>query len=43
MKLSTRGKYGLYAMVFLAQKEGEGPQALKEIAQLNLPENDLEQ
>ncbi len=43
MKLSTRGKYGLYAMVFLAQKEGEGPQALKEIAQLNLPENYLEQ
>ena len=43
MKLSTRGKYGLYAMVFLAQKAGEGPQALKEVAQLNLPQNYLEQ
>ncbi len=43
MKLSTRGKYGLYAMVFLAQKAGNGPQPLKEIAQLGLPENYLEQ
>ena len=43
MKLSTRGKYGLYAMVFLAQKADEGPQSLKEIAQLGLPENYLEQ
>lgn len=43
MKLSTRGKYGLYAMTFLAQKAGEGPQPLKEIAQLGLPENYLEQ
>ena len=43
MKLSTRGKYGLYAMVFLAQKDGNGPQPLKEIAQLGLPENYLEQ
>jgi len=43
LKLSTRGKYGLYAMVFLAQKAGNGPQPLKEIAQLGLPENYLEQ
>ena len=43
MKLSTRGKYGLYAMVFLAQKKEEGPQPLKNISQLGLPENYLEQ
>lgn len=43
MKLSTRGKYGLYAMVYLAQKADEGPKSLKEIAQLGLPENYLEQ
>ena len=43
MKLSTRGKYGLYAMVFLAEKAQEGPQPLKSISQLGLPENYLEQ
>ena len=26
MKLSTKGKYGLYAMFYLAQHEGSGPQ-----------------
>lgn len=43
MKLSTRGKYALYAMVYLAQKAEEGPQPLREIAQLGLPEQYLEQ
>ena len=43
MKLSTRGKYGLYAMIFLAQHDGEGPQALKAIAEVGTPEAYLEQ
>ena len=43
MKLSTRGKYGLYAMLYLAQKADEGPQPLKAIAQLALPDQYLEQ
>ncbi|MBQ9263299.1 MAG: Rrf2 family transcriptional regulator [Clostridia bacterium] len=43
MKLSTKGKYGLYAMVYLAQHEGEGPQSLKAIAELGLPDCYLEQ
>ena len=43
MKLSTRGKYGLYAMLYLAQHAGEGPQSLKAIAELGTPEAYLEQ
>ena len=43
LKLSTRGKYGLYAMIYLAQHEGEGPQPLKNIAELGLPDPYLEQ
>jgi len=43
MKLSTKGKYGLYAMVYLAQHDGEGPQSLKAIAELGLPDQYLEQ
>ena len=44
MKLSTRGKYGLYTMVYLAQKAGDGPQSLKGITQdILLPENYIEQ
>ena len=43
MKLSTRGKYGLYAMLYLAEKADEGPQPLKAIAQLALPDQYLEQ
>lgn len=43
MKLSTKGKYGLYAMMHLAQHAGEGPQSLKAIAELGLPETYLEQ
>ena len=43
MKLSTKGKYGLYAMIYLARHEGEGPQSLKAIAELGTPEAYLEQ
>ena len=44
MKLSTRGKYGLNAMVYLASKAQEGPQPLRAIAQSNLlPDQYLEQ
>lgn len=43
MRLSTRGKYGLYAMIYLAQHAGEGPQALKAIAEPVTPEAYLEQ
>ena len=43
MKLSTRGKYGTYAMIFLAQHGGEGPVSLKAFAPLGLPEAYLEQ
>lgn len=43
MKLSTRGKYGVYAMIYLAQHEGEGPQPLKNIAELGMPDQYLEQ
>lgn len=43
MKLSTRGKYGMHAMVFLGKQAGKGPQPLKEIAQTGVPEQYLEQ
>lgn len=43
MKLSTKGKYGLYAMMYLAQHAGEGPRSLKAIAELGLPDPYLEQ
>ena len=44
MKFSTRGHYGLRAMVKLAQAYGEGPLALNDIAQAeNLSEGYLEQ
>lgn len=43
MKLSTKGKYSLYAMYFLAQKAGEGPQPLKEVAGIGVSEDYLEQ
>ena len=32
MKLSTKGKYGLYAMYYLAQHAGEGCQSLRSVA-----------
>lgn len=43
MKLSTRGKYGLYAMYYLALHEGEGPQTLHSIAAMGVPKQYLEQ
>ncbi len=43
MKLSTRGKYGLYAMHYLAQHQHEGPQSLNCIASVGIPKQYLEQ
>ena len=43
MKLSTRGKYGLYAMAYLAQHAGDGCQPLKAIAEIGVQEDYLEQ
>ena len=43
MKLSTRGKYGLYAMYYLALHAGEGPQPLQNIATMGVPRQYLEQ
>ena len=43
MKLSTKGKYGLYAMFYLATRAGGGPQPLKSIAETGVPEQYLEQ
>ncbi|MDO4482934.1 MAG: Rrf2 family transcriptional regulator [Clostridia bacterium] len=43
MKLSTKGKYGLYAMFFLAQQAGNGPQPLKSVAEIGVSEDYLEQ
>ena len=43
MKLSTRGKYGLYAMYYLADHKNEGPQSLQSIASTGVPKQYLEQ
>ncbi len=43
MKLSTRGKYGLYAMHYLASHQGDGPQSLQSIATTGVPKQYLEQ
>ena len=43
MKLSTKGKYALYAMIFLSQQEEGAAQSLKAFAPLGLPEAYLEQ
>lgn len=43
MRLSTRGKYGLYAMHFLAQHIDDGPQSLNRIASTGIPRQYLEQ
>lgn len=43
MKLSTRGKYGLYAMYYLARHAGEGPQTLQSISTIGVPKQYLEQ
>ena len=39
MKLSTKGKYGLYAMYYLAQHAGEGCQSLRSVAEIGVPED----
>ncbi len=44
MKLSTRAKYGIHAMVDLAVQAGNGPQPIKAIAERQgVPEQYLEQ
>lgn len=43
MKLSTRGKYGMYAMIYLAQQAQGEPTPLKAIAATGIPEQYLEQ
>ena len=44
MKLSTKGKYGLYAMYYLALHAGDGPQPLKAVAEIGVSNEDyLEQ
>ena len=44
MKLSTRAKYGIHAMLHLAMYQGMGPQPIKVIAEVqNVPEQYLEQ
>lgn len=44
MKISTKGRYGVTAMVDLALHYGDGPQALKSVAQRQgISENYLEQ
>lgn len=43
MKLSTKGKYSLYAMHYLAEHETDGPQPLRAIAGIGVPEDYLEQ
>ena len=43
MKLSTRGKYGLYAMYYLSLHQGEGPQPLQDVAAFGIPKQYLEQ
>lgn len=43
MKLSTRGKYAVYAMHYLASHAGEGPQSLQNISTVGVPKQYLEQ
>ena len=44
MKLSTRCRYGIHAMFDLAQNMGNGPQAIRQIAERQIvPEQYLEQ
>ncbi|HHP51193.1 MAG TPA: Rrf2 family transcriptional regulator [Moorella mulderi] len=44
MKLSTRGRYGLRAMIFLAQHYGQGPIPLRRISEKeDIPSSYLEQ
>ena len=43
MKMSTKGKYDLYAMYDLTQHAGEGCQSLRSVAEIGVPEDYLEQ
>lgn len=43
MRLSTKGRYSLYAMTYLAKNYGEGPLPLRCIAQMGVQEDYLEQ
>ena len=43
MKLSTRGRYALSAMVYLASQNDKGPQTLSTIARDSMPSRYLEQ
>ena len=39
MKMSTKGKYDLYAMYDLTQHAGEGCQSLRSVAEIGVPED----
>lgn len=43
MKLSTKTRYAMRAMLFLAQRVDEGPQPISRISSCGLPANYLEQ
>lgn len=43
MKLSTKGKYGVYAMYYLAEHASEGPMTLRSMSNIGVPEVYLEQ
>lgn len=43
VKLSAKSRYAVQAMMFLAQKESDGPQSLGRITQCGLPRDYLEQ
>jgi len=43
MKLSTKSRYAMRAMLFLAQRADEGPQPISRISACGLPGNYLEQ
>lgn len=43
MKLSSKSRYAMRAMLYLAEYEREGPQPLSRIAELGLPGHYLEQ
>lgn len=43
MKLSVKSKYAMRAMLFLAEREQEGPQPISRISECGLPGNYLEQ
>lgn len=43
MKLTVKSKYAMRAMLYLAEREQEGPQPISRIAECGLPGNYLEQ